>query len=124
MRSEQLGVSQGTQDRRCPGQNLARSGGWKRVDRGCGPERLRGVRGSRETHGAPRKANRRQRRVEAHSTDAEGGLRGKGSAVRDSTGNPARGGHDSPYAKGNFSFERVICDWRTRVAVLDLRLKK
>jgi hypothetical protein len=30
----------------------------------------------------------------------------------------------SPYAKGNFSFERVICDWRTRVAVLDLRLKK
>ena len=28
------------------------------------------------------------------------------------------------YAKGNFSFERVICDWRTRVAVLDLRLKK
>jgi hypothetical protein len=32
--------------------------------------------------------------------------------------------HYSPYAKGNFSFERVICDWRTRVAVLDLRLKK
>jgi hypothetical protein len=32
--------------------------------------------------------------------------------------------HDSPYAKGNFSFERVICDWRTRIAVLDLRLKK
>jgi hypothetical protein len=31
---------------------------------------------------------------------------------------------DSPYAKGNFSFERVICDWRTRIAVLDLRLKK
>ena len=30
----------------------------------------------------------------------------------------------SPYAKGNFSFERVICDWRTRVTVLDLRLKK
>jgi RNA-directed DNA polymerase len=39
---------------------------------------------------APRKANRRQRRVEAHSTDAEGGLRGKGSAIRDSTRNPAR----------------------------------
>ena len=36
---------------------------------------------------------------------------------------PARGRHDSPYAKGNFSFERVICDWRTRIAVLDLRLK-
>ena len=32
--------------------------------------------------------------------------------------------NDSPYAKGNFSFERVICDWRTRIAVLDLRLKK
>jgi hypothetical protein len=31
---------------------------------------------------------------------------------------------DAPYAKGNFSFERVICDWRTRVGVLDLRLKK
>jgi hypothetical protein len=30
----------------------------------------------------------------------------------------------APYAKGNFSFERVICDWRARVAVLDLRLKK
>jgi hypothetical protein len=30
----------------------------------------------------------------------------------------------APCAKGNFSFERVICDWRTRVAVLDLRLKK
>ena len=30
----------------------------------------------------------------------------------------------SPYAKGNFSFERVICDWRTGVTVLDLRLKK
>jgi hypothetical protein len=30
----------------------------------------------------------------------------------------------SPYAKGNFSFERVIWDWRTRIAVLDLRLKK
>ena len=34
------------------------------------------------------------------------------------------GAYDSPYAKGNFSFERVICDWRTRIAVLDLRLKK
>lgn len=33
-------------------------------------------------------------------------------------------GDYSSYAKGNFSFERVICDWRTRVAVLDLRLKK
>src|SRR4029077_15753868 len=37
---DQLWVSQGSQDRRCPGQNLARSGGWKRVDRGCGPERI------------------------------------------------------------------------------------
>ena len=26
--------------------------------------------------------------------------------------------------KSNFRFERVICDWRTRVTVLDLRLKK
>jgi len=34
------------------------------------------------------------------------------------------GAYDSPYAKGNFSFERVICDWRTRIAVLDLRLEK
>lgn len=34
------------------------------------------------------------------------------------------GHYYSPYAKGNFNFERVICDWRTRVAVLDLRLKK
>ncbi|WP_425364276.1 reverse transcriptase domain-containing protein [Bradyrhizobium barranii] len=65
------------------------------MDRGCGPERLLRVRGSRETHGSPRQANRRQRRVETHSTDAEGWLRGKGSAVRDSTGTP-QGGVISP----------------------------
>ena len=47
-----------------------------------------------------------------------------GSVVRAHGGNAAGRGDDSPYAKGNFSFERVICDWRTRIAVLDLRLKK
>jgi hypothetical protein len=31
---------------------------------------------------------------------------------------------DSPYAKGNFTFDRVICGWRTGLAVLDLRLKR
>jgi hypothetical protein len=36
-----------------------------------------------------------------------------------------QGGVSTPLTqKGNFSFDRVICDWRTRVAVLDLRLKK
>jgi hypothetical protein len=30
----------------------------------------------------------------------------------------------SPYAKGNFTFDRVICDWRTGLSVIDLRLKK
>jgi hypothetical protein len=30
----------------------------------------------------------------------------------------------SPYAKGNFSFERVISHWRRGLSVLDLRLKK
>ena len=30
----------------------------------------------------------------------------------------------SPYAKDNFSLDRVICDWRRGVTVLDLRLKK
>src|ERR1700692_3710202 len=28
---------------------------------------------------------------------------------------------DSPYAKGNFTFDRVICGWRTGLTVLDLR---
>jgi hypothetical protein len=30
----------------------------------------------------------------------------------------------SPYAKGNFTFDRVICGWRTGLSVVDLRLKK
>ena len=30
----------------------------------------------------------------------------------------------SPYAKGNFCFERVISGWRGALTVLDLRLKK
>jgi hypothetical protein len=30
----------------------------------------------------------------------------------------------SPYAKGNFTFDRVICGWRTGLTVLDLRLKR
>jgi len=30
----------------------------------------------------------------------------------------------SPYAKGNFTFDRVICGWRRGLAVLDLRLKR
>src|SRR5271157_6308372 len=44
LRSEQLWVSQGSQDGRCSEQDLARSGGWKRVDRRRGPERLFGHR--------------------------------------------------------------------------------
>jgi hypothetical protein len=32
--------------------------------------------------------------------------------------------HYSPYAKGNFCFERVISGWRGALTVLDLRLKK
>jgi hypothetical protein len=30
----------------------------------------------------------------------------------------------SPYAKGNFTFDRVICGWRTGLSAVDLRLKK
>jgi hypothetical protein len=38
--------------------------------------------------------------------------------------NTARGIDYSPNAKGNFTFERVICGWRTGLSVTDLRLKK
>ena len=34
------------------------------------------------------------------------------------------GSDDAPYTKGNFQFERIITGWRTRYALLDLRLKK
>jgi hypothetical protein len=37
-------------------------------------------------------------------------------------GEAARRPDDAPYAKGNFQFERVIAEWRTR-PVLDLRRK-
>jgi hypothetical protein len=59
-------------------------------------------------------------RALAEGSDADGGWQHRAANV----GNASGRGHDSPYAKGNFSFERVICDWRTRIAVLDLRLKK
>jgi hypothetical protein len=36
----------------------------------------------------------------------------------------ARRRNYSPYAKGNFCFERVISGWRGALTVLDLRLKK
>jgi hypothetical protein len=39
------------------------------------------------------------------------------------TGFPAGKGNHSPYAKGNFQFERVVTGWRGR-SVLDLRLKR
>ena len=32
--------------------------------------------------------------------------------------------NDSPYAKGNFAFDRVVCGWRRGLTVLDLRLKR
>jgi retron-type reverse transcriptase len=32
-------------------------------------------------------------------------------------------GDHAPYTKGNFQFERIITDWRTRYALLDLRRK-
>ena len=35
-----------------------------------------------------------------------------------------RGSQDSPYAKGNFAFDRVVCGWRRGLTVLDLRLKR
>jgi hypothetical protein len=31
---------------------------------------------------------------------------------------------DSPNAKGNFTFDRVICGWRRGLTGLDLRLKR
>jgi hypothetical protein len=43
-----------------------------------------------------------------------------GTADRES----ARVGDHAPYTKGNFQFERVITGWRTRYAMLDLRLKR
>jgi hypothetical protein len=33
-------------------------------------------------------------------------------------------GDYSPYAKGNFTFDRVICGWGRGLTALDLRLKK
>ena len=36
-------------------------------------------------------------------------------------GSPQGGGDYSPYAKGNFTFDRVICGWRTGLSVVDLR---
>ena len=39
-------------------------------------------------------------------------------------GSPQGGGDYSPYAKGNFTFDRVICGWRTGLSVVNLRLKK
>jgi hypothetical protein len=33
-------------------------------------------------------------------------------------------GDYSPNAKGNFTFDRVICGWRTGLSAVDLRLKK
>ena len=30
----------------------------------------------------------------------------------------------SPYTKGNFTFDRVICGWGRGLTVLDLRLKR
>jgi hypothetical protein len=59
-------------------------------------------------------------RTMAESARADDGWKSHRAGKRRAAGR----GHDSPYAKGNFSFERVICDWRTRIAVLDLRLKK
>jgi hypothetical protein len=34
------------------------------------------------------------------------------------------GADHSPYAKGNFQFERVVTGWRGSSPVLDLRLKR
>jgi hypothetical protein len=34
------------------------------------------------------------------------------------------GADHSPYAKGNFQFDRVVTGWRESFTVLDLRLKR
>jgi hypothetical protein len=45
--------------------------------------------------------------------------------VARSTGKATKGwAHDAPYAKGNFTFDRVICGWARGLTVLDLRLKR
>jgi hypothetical protein len=41
-----------------------------------------------------------------------------------SRGTPEGGVVTPRYAKGNFTFEGVICGWRTGLIVLDLRLKR
>ena len=63
--------------------------------------------------GMSRGRNRRSRKEETDD-------RGTGQAAR----YPARLTHYSPYAKGNFTFDRVICGWRRALTVLDLRLKR
>src|SRR5208282_2878836 len=99
LRSEQLWVSQGSQDGRCSEQDLARSGGWKRVDRRCGPERLFWVGGPRKAPGPHLQASRRWPGAEAHSANAHGGLPRGGPPVC----NPAGRGDDALNAKDNFA---------------------
>ena len=62
--------------------------------------------------GMRRGRNRRSRPEDAHD-------RGQGQRPR----HPAGFSDHSPYAKGNFQFERVVTGWRA-TPVLDLRLKK
>jgi hypothetical protein len=58
--------------------------------------------------------------VGAYGINANHGWRGQGEGERHAAGRCRY----SPNAKGNFTFERVICSWRTGLSVIDLRLKK
>ena len=81
----------------------------------CAPQRLRLVGGLAVTNGVIRVALERDVRIGSHHPHIERIVQ---KQIRQD------GADDAPNAKGNFSFERVICDWRTRIAVLALRLKK
>jgi hypothetical protein len=60
------------------------------------------------------------RRTLAEGSGADGGRQCRAAYGRNSSG----WGRDAPYAKGNFTFDRVICGWGRGLTVLDLRLKR
>jgi hypothetical protein len=52
------------------------------------------------------------------------GVSEDGPVVGDKAGHTAGSSYHSPYAKGNFEFERVVTGWRGIHSVIDLRRKR